>query len=355
MFPALERRLEFAEGDLHYLANLCHNCGACLYACQYAPPHEFAVNLPRALAQVRVRDLRRVRVAARPSARSSSATASPSRSRLAAGLALFLVLGAWRTGAAASASSRCAGDLLRGLPARRAWRAMFGVVFAVRRAGARRSASRASGATSASAARGIVRAGASREATRDALALRYLDGGGDGCTDEDDAFSSRGAASTTSRSTASCCASRRPCVATIYHYVFGWQAPYPLLQPAGDARHARRHRPARRARRPALAAPRGAIRRSATRPQDGMDRGFIVLLLAAPASPASRCSRGATAAPWALLLALHLGVVLALFVTMPYGKFVHARLPHAPRCVRFHDREAPAGRLELGDDRDGTT
>ena len=28
------------------LANLCHNCGACLHACQYAPPHEFAVNVP---------------------------------------------------------------------------------------------------------------------------------------------------------------------------------------------------------------------------------------------------------------------------------------------------------------------
>jgi citrate/tricarballylate utilization protein len=35
---------------VHYLANLCHNCGACLHACQYAPPHEFAVNVPRAMA-----------------------------------------------------------------------------------------------------------------------------------------------------------------------------------------------------------------------------------------------------------------------------------------------------------------
>jgi len=51
-FPALERRLEFTESDVHYLANLCHNCGACLYACQYAPPHEFAVSLPQALAMV---------------------------------------------------------------------------------------------------------------------------------------------------------------------------------------------------------------------------------------------------------------------------------------------------------------
>ncbi|MBX3715738.1 MAG: tricarballylate utilization protein TcuB, partial [Burkholderiales bacterium] len=37
-FPALQRRLSFTEGDIRYLGNLCHNCGACLYACQYAPP-----------------------------------------------------------------------------------------------------------------------------------------------------------------------------------------------------------------------------------------------------------------------------------------------------------------------------
>ena len=53
VFPALERRLSFSDGDAHYLANLCHNCGACLYACQYAPPHEFQLNLVRVLAQVR--------------------------------------------------------------------------------------------------------------------------------------------------------------------------------------------------------------------------------------------------------------------------------------------------------------
>jgi ferredoxin len=42
VFPAMTRRLEFGKADIHYLANLCHNCGACLHACQYAPPHEFA-------------------------------------------------------------------------------------------------------------------------------------------------------------------------------------------------------------------------------------------------------------------------------------------------------------------------
>src|SRR5215213_428498 len=55
VFPAMTRRLEFGVADVHYLANLCHNCGACLHACQYAPPHEFAVKVPRAMAQVRVK------------------------------------------------------------------------------------------------------------------------------------------------------------------------------------------------------------------------------------------------------------------------------------------------------------
>ncbi len=39
VFPAMELRREFADGDLSYLANLCHNCQGCFYACQYAPPH----------------------------------------------------------------------------------------------------------------------------------------------------------------------------------------------------------------------------------------------------------------------------------------------------------------------------
>ncbi|MBX3665708.1 MAG: tricarballylate utilization protein TcuB, partial [Burkholderiales bacterium] len=52
-FPALQRRLSFTEGDIRYLGNLCHNCGACLHACQYAPPHEFAVKVPQAMARVR--------------------------------------------------------------------------------------------------------------------------------------------------------------------------------------------------------------------------------------------------------------------------------------------------------------
>ena len=54
VFPAMERRREFDISDTAYLANLCHNCGACYHACQYAPPHEFAVNVPKTLAERRV-------------------------------------------------------------------------------------------------------------------------------------------------------------------------------------------------------------------------------------------------------------------------------------------------------------
>ena len=53
VFPAMARRLTFTDADISYLANLCHNCGACYYACQYAPPHEFQVNVPRTFAEVR--------------------------------------------------------------------------------------------------------------------------------------------------------------------------------------------------------------------------------------------------------------------------------------------------------------
>ena len=53
VFPALHRERAFSDGDITQLANLCHNCRGCYYACQYTEPHEFALNLPRALAEVR--------------------------------------------------------------------------------------------------------------------------------------------------------------------------------------------------------------------------------------------------------------------------------------------------------------
>jgi citrate/tricarballylate utilization protein len=55
VFPALELRTELTEGDVTYLAHLCHDCRNCYDACMFAPPHEFAVNIPALLAEARVR------------------------------------------------------------------------------------------------------------------------------------------------------------------------------------------------------------------------------------------------------------------------------------------------------------
>lgn len=53
VFPALHAHRAFTDGDMTQLANLCHNCRGCYHACQYTAPHEFALNLPQALANVR--------------------------------------------------------------------------------------------------------------------------------------------------------------------------------------------------------------------------------------------------------------------------------------------------------------
>jgi citrate/tricarballylate utilization protein len=53
VFPALERLSEITRGDVTHLADLCHDCRDCYTACMYAPPHEFAVNVPAAFSAVR--------------------------------------------------------------------------------------------------------------------------------------------------------------------------------------------------------------------------------------------------------------------------------------------------------------
>jgi citrate/tricarballylate utilization protein len=60
VFPAMTRQKVFADGDITHLANLCHNCRGCYYSCQYTEPHEFALNLPAALADVRVESWERL-------------------------------------------------------------------------------------------------------------------------------------------------------------------------------------------------------------------------------------------------------------------------------------------------------
>jgi len=55
-FQALTRYRHFDEPTVSHLANLCHNCRGCYYACQYTEPHEFALNIPALLANIRAQN-----------------------------------------------------------------------------------------------------------------------------------------------------------------------------------------------------------------------------------------------------------------------------------------------------------
>jgi citrate/tricarballylate utilization protein len=315
VFPAMTRRLAFDPADVHYLANLCHNCGACLHACQYASPHEFAVDLPPAMAAVRGQTY--ADFAWPPSwgalyRRNALVLALAT----ATALALFLVLAAALKGSLLHPP--LAGNFYAVFP-HNMLVAMFGAVFAFALVALALGARRFWRAM----APGRPEGAAVKEAAGAALTLKYLDGGhGEGCNERDDAFTlaRRRFHHFTFYGFLLCFAAT--CVATLYHYALDWPAPYPLASgpvllgtvggigllvgPAGLFwLHARRH-PAH-----VLAA------------QKGMDRGFIALLfLSSLTGLALLIWRDSGA--MALLLALHLGVVMALFATLPYGKFAHA-------------------------------
>jgi citrate/tricarballylate utilization protein len=318
VFPAMTRRLEFGKADIHFLANLCHNCGACLHACQYAPPHEFAVNVPQAMAEVRGQTY--VDYAWPPALgalyQRNGLTLSLA---LAAGLAFFLALavamkgGLWGAAPGDNFYSVFPHNLLVGLFA-----PVFGFATLALAMGVRRFWRDITPVTSGAPANGPAAA----EAVDAVLRLKYLDGGhGDGCHNEDDAYTlaRRRFHHLTFYGFILCFAATS--VATLYHYAFGWVAPYALpslpkllgvvggislmVGTAGLWRLNRKRHPLH-----------GDLK------QKPMDLGFIALLFLTSASGlALWLGRGTPAL--ALLLCVHLGAVMALFATLPYGKFGH--------------------------------
>ena len=338
VFPALERRLEFTENDVHYLANLCHNCGACLYACQYAPPHEFQLNFPRILAQVRARTYRQY---AWPAAlgRAFEANGVVVSAALAMSLmAFFMFVTAYATpGRLFSAYSDAQGSFYAVLP-HGVMAGVFGVVglFVLL---AFVMSFIAFWPDTGEEVRDFIHPVPLGSAVSDAATLKYLDGGGDGCTypDATPSFARRTFHHLTFYGFLLCFAATT--VATIYHYVFGWKAPYPmvslpvLLGTLGGAG--------------LIAGPLGLLWLRGRRDpelvdpaQDGMDVGFMMLLLLTSITGLGLLFFRETRA-MGVLLAGHLGVVLALFLTLPYGKFMHALYRFAA-LVRFHiERRRP--------------
>ena len=203
-----------------------------------------------------------------------------------------------------------------------------------------------------------VSAPAGLEATRDILSLKYLDGGhGRGCNEADDAFTlaRRRCHHLTFYGFLLCFAATS--VGTLYHYAFALPAPYDLpslpkllgaagglmlaVGTAGLWRLNLRRGPGQGAgsgpdhglghgldRGPDLGPDLGPDIGSGIAPERGdsrqrpMDRAFIALLFLISVSGLLLWLARDTAA-MALLLCAHLGAVMALFLTLPYGKFAH--------------------------------
>jgi len=341
VFPAMTRRLQFDnKADLNYLANLCHNCGACLHACQYAPPHDFMVNVPQAMAKVRLETYTDFAWPASMGAlyKRNGLTVSMAT---AFGLALFLVLALISKGTLWH--EPLAGNFYAVFP-HNTLVVLFGSVF---------------GFSILALGIGLVRfwreitpgqvsGVAVGEAAHYALKLKYLDGGhGEGCNDEDDKFTLRRRMyhHFTFYGFMLCFAATS--VATLYHYVFGWQAPYGytslpvILGTLGGIG--------------LLIGPVGLFWLNKNRSplhgdkaQQPMDRGFIALLFWTSLTGLALLVWRDTSA-MALLLAIHLGVVMALFLTMPYGKFAHGFYRCAALLKSSIEKRMP-NKLSLGSD-----
>jgi citrate/tricarballylate utilization protein len=314
VFPAMTRRLSFGQADIHFMANLCHNCGACLHACQYAPPHDFTVNIPKAMAQVRGQTYAHYAWPA-PLGQLYQRNGLTLSLALAAGLALFL----WLAQRGASAGPI---ENFYSLFPHKLLVSLFAPVFLFAvlalSLGVRRFWKDITPATSGAA----LTPPAAAEATHDVLRLKYLDGGhGEGCNNEDDAFSQarRRAHHLTFYGFMLCFAATS--VATLYHYVLNLPAPYDLpslpkllgvvggvsltLGTAGLFKLKLQRHP-----------------EQGDAAQKPMDLGFIALLFLISVSGLGLwLARSHASMPtW---LAVHLGAVMALFATLPYNKFAH--------------------------------
>jgi len=317
VFPAMERRRAFSDGDLDYLANLCHNCRGCYYACQYAPPHEFGINLPRTFAELRLETYAN-------HAWPAGLAGLFARNGLVVSLvmalgiaAVLLLTAALQPADVIYGQHTGPGAFYRIIP--------FGAMVAV--------AGISFGFALLAMAAGVVRfwrgtgaggfpgLGAIVRGLGDVLTLRNLGGGGHGCNDLDEGFSQirRRYHHALFYGFALCFASTT--VAAAYDHFLHLPAPYPFWSV------------------PVLLGTVGGL---------GMCVGTVGLFglkLVGDATPASQRLLGADVAllfllgatavtglallglrgtgAMGVLLAVHLGFVLALFLVMPYSRFIH--------------------------------
>jgi citrate/tricarballylate utilization protein len=330
VFPAMEMRRAFSDGDLNYFANLCHACGACYTDCQFSPPHEFDVNVPKTLAALR--------------AQSWAAYAWPrvfsgmfARNGIAISIVCALSVAAFIFGFAAFTDPKVLLGVHTGpgafyaLMPHNAMAALFGAAFlyailalAIGLHAFWRDIGEPTGT--------LADPPSLWQAMKDAGQLRYLDGGGVGCFNEDERPTDRRRIyhHLTFYGFLLCFAST--CVATLYHYLLARQAPYAwwdlpvALGTIGGIG--------------LVIGPIGLLAEKSKRDaalvdinSSGMDAAFTLMLFLTGLTGLALLLWRDTSS-MGPLLALHLGVVFALFITLPYGKFVHGLYRYAA-LVRY--------------------
>ncbi|HKR19108.1 MAG TPA: tricarballylate utilization 4Fe-4S protein TcuB [Stellaceae bacterium] len=319
VFPAMELRREFSNADLSYLANLCHDCRGCFYACQYAPPHEFNVNLPQAFARLRIETYQEYawpRLLAALFRRNGVIVSLVIAFALAGVLLLTMGL---QAPSAVYGPHTGVGAFYAVIPLSvmiAAGLVTFGYGVLALTMGYMRF-----WRDTATGLKRRVDLGVWQRALGDAAALRNLSGGGFGCNDRDESFSGvrRWLHHAMFYGFVACFAATS--VATVYHHVFGWIAPYPLFSA------------------PVVLGTGGGIGLligttgllilkivrdpvPAARELLGADVALLLLLAAVAATGLLLLAlRDSTA--MGVLLAVHLGFVVALFLVLPYSKFVH--------------------------------
>lgn len=319
VFPAMEMRRSFSSGDLNYLANLCHNCGACNADCQFAPPHEFSVNVPKTLAQVRNDSYARYAWpgALAPLFRRNGLVVSLVAALSVSGFMLGFAL--WHDPAVLFGVHVGQGAFYRLMP-HNTMAAIFGAAFMWSLLAIFMSCVsfwRAIGEPAAT----LTDPQALKGGARDAATLKYLDGGGQGCMNASDQpdDNRRLYHHLTFYGFMLCFAATG--VATLYHYLLGREAPYPIwdlpvvlgtLGGIGLTIGTAGLLAAKWRRDPQL------LDESRT----GMDVAFILMLLLTAVSGILLLVLRATPL-MGVTLALHLGFVFGFFLTLPYGKFMH--------------------------------
>jgi citrate/tricarballylate utilization protein len=319
VFPAMEMRRSFSDGDLNYLANLCHACGACYPDCQFAPPHEFDVNVPKVLAIARAESWAYYTW---PAAFSGAFA----RNGLVISFIAALSVAAFIFGFAAFNDTQVLFGINTGpgafykLMPHNAMAALFAAAFLYAIV-ALAMGVRAFWRDIGEPVGGRADSRSLWQAMKDAGELRYLDGGGVGCVNEDERPNDRRKIyhHLTFYGFVLCFAST--CSATLYAYLLAREAPYAwwdlpvVLGTLGGIG--------------LLIGPAGLLAEKANRDPAlvdqarlGMDVAFTVMLFLSSLTGMALLLLRDTAA-MGPLLALHLGVVFALFITMPYGKFVH--------------------------------